>query len=199
MKKFLALILMLGTAVAFAPKAGAAECPNCQLLKGDYNFNITGNAVVDTTPTTGTCSQSGSVAAAFTNGELRFDGHGNISRVGQSGVLSIGATTCTNFGIVGGSYEVEDRGDGNFEAIGVMNVASQNAYSPCLKNSTGQLALGSQPFVITGHIGGKKLDITTYGVDSTGAATYAEGPFGHATNCTAPIENFITSGTVEKY
>lgn len=197
MNKLLALVLVLGTAMAFAPKAGAAEaeCPSCGLLNGKYNVNVNGAAVVGAA-TYGTCSQAGSLAAAFTSGQLQFDGHGNISRVGQDGVLSIGATSCTFFGIVGGSYSVEDRGDGTFEATGVMNFESENPYAPCA-NSGDNLFLGSQPFVMTGRIGGKQAHITTYGADTT--ANYAEGNGGSGITCKAPILNFITSGTAQKY
>ena len=107
------------------------------------------------------------------------------------GVLSIGATSCTFFGILGGNYTVENRGDGTFEATGVMTFQSQNVYSPC-GTSAGNLALGNQPFVVTGDIGGKEINIATYGADS--AANYAEGT-GAGITCQAPIQNFITSGT----
>lgn len=196
MNKLLALVLVLGTAMAFSPKAGAAQCPDCGLLKGTYNFNLTGEAAIAST--SGYCSQNAgsNVAAAFTSGELDFDGHGNILPGGQSGVLSMGATSCALFGIVGGSYSIEDRGNGTFEATGVMDFASANHNAPC-RESSGDLALGSQPFVITGLIGGKILLIRTYGSDA-GVATYAEGTGGQTT-CSALIMNFITKGTVDKY
>lgn len=197
MKKLLVLVLVLGTVLAFLPNADAAGCPSCGLLKGKYNFNVRGQAVVGAA-TSGTCSQTGTTAAAFTSGEIRFDGQGNIVASNQGGTLSVGATSCTFFGILGGSYSVEDRGDGTFEATGVMNFASENPYSPC-GNSSGNLALGNQPFVITGKIGGKEIDIVTSGVDANGAANYAEGNGGVGVTCQAPIQNFITSGKGMQY
>lgn len=200
---------MLGTATAFAPKAGSAQsralknpsaallrveggrrlpgsCPNCDgLLKGRYNVNLTGEAVVGTA-TTGTCEQTGSVAAAFTGGELDFDGHGDILPAGQSGVLSIGATSC-DVAIAGRIYSVSD-GEYFLFASGNIRFLTEDHSAPCC-SSEGCLDLGFyQPFRITGRIGSKELEITTYGTKAP--ATYAEGSSGSLT-CTAPIENFI--------
>jgi hypothetical protein len=186
-RRLFALVLVLAIAL---PAVADAQCANCGLLKAKYNFNLRGQAVVGAA-TSGTCSQTGSVAAAFTSGGINFDGHGNITPGHYSGVLSIGATSCTFFGILGGTYTVENRGDGTFEATGVMNFQTQNAYSPC-GTSPGNLALGSQSFVVTGDIGGKEISIATYGADP--AANYAEGT-GAGITCQAPIQNFITSGT----
>lgn len=191
MKKLSLMILVLGMAFALAPSAHAQKCPDCGLLKGSYYFNVRGQAVIGT-PTLGTCKVSPTTAAAFTSGRIIFDGHGNIGMGNYPGVLSVGATSCTFFGINRGTYSVEDKGDGTFEAKGVMYFDSENPYAPCNNTS---LALNGQPFVITGTIGGKEIDITTNGADP--AATYAEGNPGTGLSCQAPIENFLTSGTGE--
>ncbi len=185
MRKLLILNLVLGGALLVGPGV-YAQTVGPEVLKGGYNFNLLGQAVLGPA-TSGNCMQTGSVAAALTGADIHFDGNGRISGTTEIGTVSIGATSCTATVIVNGTYTVEDKGNGNFEANATVNFLSENPYAPC-----SDLKLGSQPFNIIGKNKGDKIYITTSGADP--GATYVEGVFGQSITCKAPIQNFLTSG-----
>jgi len=135
---------------------------------------------------------NGMVTAALTDGAIRLDGHGNLS--GSNLGISIGATDCSspNFSFAG-QYTVQktDSGVKTIEATGMLTMTFQGRPAACYGT-----ALINQPFTLVATlVEGKASNFTieTSGIGS--GSIYTEAPPPGPASCTAPILNFVTSGT----
>ena len=160
-------------------------------LEGFYDFSTIGTAELGTA-NSGDCEANGMVSAGLTDGAIRLDGHGNLS--GSNLGISIGATDCSspNFSFAG-KYTVQktDSGNKTIEATGTLTMTFQGRPAACFGT-----VLVNQPFTLVATTAeGKTTNFTieTSGVGS--GSPYSEAPPPGPISCTAPILNFVTSGT----
>jgi hypothetical protein len=164
---------------------------NLDGLEGFYDFSTIGTAELGTADS-GECEVNGMVSAGLTDGAIRLDGHGNLS--GSNLGISIGATDCSspNFSFAG-KYTVQktDSGNRTIEATGTLTMTFQGRPAACFGT-----VLVNQPFTLVATTAeGKTTNFTiqTSGIGS--GSTYSEAPPPGPISCTAPILNFVTSGT----
>jgi hypothetical protein len=164
---------------------------NLDGLQGFYDFSTIGTAELGTA-NSGECAVNGMVTAGLTDGAIRLDGHGNLT--GSNLGISIGATDCSspNFSFAG-KYTVQktDSGDKTIAATGMLTMTFQGRPAACFGT-----VLVNQPFTLVATIVGE--DAKTFTIETSGVgtgSTYAEGPPPGPISCTAPILNFVTSGT----
>ncbi len=189
MKK-LSLAFALFSVMTFAWRVLFAQ--GADGLQGFYDFSATGQALLGG-PTSGTCTATGMTPASLFDGVIFVDGHGGLNGTGTRVGISIGATTCTapNYNI-SGSYTFTDKGEGTFEVTGLLTTNFAGRSAAC-----GGTALTNQPFTLIGTKGGNSFTFTTAGAGD--GSTYAEGPAAGPISCSAPILNFVTSGTGKKF
>jgi hypothetical protein len=174
--------------ILFAQPGLHAQDPD-HVLSGAYAFNARGQAVLGTA-TMGTCSVSGAVPAELSTALAQFDGNGHVS--GSEFGVSIGATSCApvNFNFTG-TYNVDEKGDGSYEATGMLTLTFVGRGAACAETK-----LINQAFTIIGNIKDKSF---TFSTAATGdGSVYAEGPPAGPVTCIAPLANMIVSGPGQK-
>jgi hypothetical protein len=156
-------------------------------LAGSWGFSTAGTASLDTA-TNGNCKANGTQPAAIFDSFMDFS-NGTIT-IHKLGIL-IGATTCTSLNFQGtGTYTVEDKGKGGFEATGTLTPTFVGRAAACSGTVLTNLA-----FTIIGKMSDSTATITINGLES---GTYAEGPPPGPLSCTTPILNLTGAGTGKK-
>jgi hypothetical protein len=156
-------------------------------LSGTWAISTSGIALIGT-PTNGSCSVSGTVPAGIYDINATF-GEGTITILNMG--ISIGGTNCTSASFQGtGTYAIDDRGKGGFEANGVLSSAFTGRGAACAATSLTNVA-----FTIIGNIPQHSISITLNGLES---GTYAEGPPAGPITCNAPIRALTAIGSGRK-
>jgi hypothetical protein len=184
-KRVMAPVAALGMLVASWRGASAIAADK---LVGSYAFQTAGTASI-LPANSGQCASKDTVPAGLIDGFIRFDGGGNIT--GANVGISIGSTTCTSPNYrLSGRYTIEKNGDKTIEASGTLTMTFQGRPAACSGT-----ALVEQPFTLIANLDGTQTTFTIETYDAGAGSTYAEGPPPGPLTCTAPIGNFLTSGT----
>jgi hypothetical protein len=157
---------------------------------GSWGISSNGTAALGTP--SGTCQSNGTVPAAIFDSFMDLsDGQITIHNFG----ISIGATTCTSVNFQGtGTYKVTDRGDGNFQVDATVTPQFVGRGAAC-----SGIALNNLTLTLLGRTDQKSGTVTVNGLEPGSTGSYAEGPPPGPLTCTAPVLNFIGSGTATKF
>jgi hypothetical protein len=159
----------------------AADLNN--LLKGNYAFQTSGTALLSQASPSG-CVASGvdvTVVPAALHGTLSFDGNGNITSSTKLG-FDIAGTVCNAINYqVTGTYDVQSKGHGAFDASGILGVSSQSPFAQC-----GLTFVTGINLSLTGNISEHSIMIGTFGAGA--GSSFARG------TCTATVQDFVSSG-----